>query len=144
MRRAEDDTGLSADFAGDVWRQLPKHRARLRQARTAFPLSREEMAAYLGVSVATIQRFENGSQRIPAGRLWQMCNRLNLELGEIFADLPHQVVSTGGLEEPDTSFDHEDGRSKPMNALTKAARHLSLDRLEIAVVIVKALKVTPG
>ena len=33
VRRAEDDTGLSADFAGDVWRQLPKHRARLRQAR---------------------------------------------------------------------------------------------------------------
>ena len=113
--------------------------ARLRQARSTFPLSREAMAAHLGVSVATIQRFENGDQRIPAGRLWQMCHYLNLEVRDLFVDLPHCVVSPGNVEETSVAFQHDDGRAKIMIALAKAADGLETEHLEVAVKMVKAL-----
>ena len=116
--------------------------ARLRLARDAFPLTREKLAEYLDVSVATIQRYENGGQRIPAARLWQICRRLNIEVSALFAELPCHVGVADGVAEPQIPFDHEDGRTKSMTALNKAAAKLSTDRLEIAVEIVRALK--PG
>jgi len=55
----------------------------VRLAREAKPVSREDMASYLGVSVATIQRYENGEQRIAAARLWQICRRLDVKLAHL-------------------------------------------------------------
>lgn len=114
--------------------------AKLRRARDALPLSREAMADYLSVSVSTIQRYENGGQRIPASRLWQMCRRLNIEVGRLFEGLPYHVAPVEGFAEPPTVFDHDDGRAKVLDALSKAAGGLATDRLEIAVEVVKALR----
>lgn len=72
---------------------------RVRLARDAKPVSREDMAQYLGVSMATIQRYENGSQRIAAARLWQICRRLDVKLSHLFAGLPHNVVHQTGMSE---------------------------------------------
>ncbi|WP_271084603.1 helix-turn-helix transcriptional regulator [Brevundimonas sp. NIBR11] len=114
---------------------------RVRLVRDAKPVSREDMADYLGVSVATIQRYENGSQRIAAARLWQICRRLDVKLAHLFAGLPHQVMTDGGVaEERRSTFDREDGRAKTLVLLAKAVGKLPADRLEIAVPVVKALK----
>lgn len=114
---------------------------KLRLARDAKPVSREEMAEYLGVSVATIQRYENGSQRIAAARLWQMCRRLDVKLGHLFAGLPHNIVHEAGMsDEGSPVFDREDGRAKTLVLIAKAVGKLPTDRLEIAVPVIKALK----
>ncbi len=113
----------------------------VRLARDAKPVSREDMADYLGVSVATIQRYENGSQRIAAARLWQICRRLDVKLAHLFAGLPHHVISEAGMaEEGSPRFDHEDGRAKTLVLLAKAVGKLPADRLELAVPVMKALK----
>ncbi len=113
-------------------------RVRLRDAK---PVSREDMADHLGVSVATIQRYENGSQRIPAARPWQICNRLDVKPGRLFAGLPHNVVRDMGMsDEGSPVFDHEDGRGKDLILLAKAVGKLPTDRLKIAIPVVKALK----
>lgn len=117
---------------------------RVRLARDARPVSREDMADYLGVSVATIQRYENGSQRIAAARLWQICRRLDVKLGHLFAGLPHNVVQDAGMaEEGSPVFDHEDGRAKKLVLIAKAVGKLPTDRLDIAVPVMKALKPKP-
>lgn len=114
---------------------------RVRLARDAKPVSREDMANYLGVSVATIQRYENGSQRIAAARLWQICRRLDVKLPHLFAGLPHHVAAEAGMaEEASPGFDHEDRRAKTLVTLARAVGKLPTDRLEIAVPVVKALK----
>lgn len=113
----------------------------LRLARDAKPVSREEMADYLGVSVATIQRYENGTQRIAAARLWQICQRLDVKLAHLFAGLPHNVIRDAGMaEEGSPIFDREDGRSKTLVQIAKAVGKLPTDRLEIAVPVIKALR----
>lgn len=117
---------------------------RVRMARDAKPISREDMADYLGVSVATIQRYENGSQRIAAARLWQICRRLDVKLAHLFAGLPHNVVHDAGMsEEGSPVFDREDGRAKKLVLIAKAVGKLSTDRLDIAVPVIKALKPKP-
>lgn len=113
---------------------------RVRLTRDAKPVSREDMATYLGVSVATIQRYENGSQRIAAARLWQICRRLDVKPAHLFAGLPYNVISTGVADEGAPIFDHEDGRSRILVQIAKAVGKLSTDQLEMAVPVIKALK----
>ena len=114
---------------------------RVRLVRDAKPVSREDMADHLGVSVATIQRYENGSQRISAARLWQICNRLDVRPGRLFAGLPYNVVRDMGMaDEGSPVFDHEDGRAKDLILLAKAVGKLPADRLKIAIPVMKALK----
>ncbi|MBU1347162.1 MAG: helix-turn-helix domain-containing protein [Alphaproteobacteria bacterium] len=117
--------------------------ARLRIERAAR-MSRSALADYLGVSVATIQKWENGSQRIPAGRLWQICRRLGLDVAALFVDMPHHVIGeVAGLAESAPDFDHEDTRAKRAAALARTAAGLPLDRLEVAETLIRALKSTP-
>lgn len=114
---------------------------RVRLVRDARPVSRQDMADYLGVSLATVQRYENGSQRIAAARLWQICRRLDVKLAHLFAGLPHNVAVDAGLAEEEAPiFDREDGRAEMLVVLAKAVGKLPTDRLEIAIPVVKALK----
>ncbi len=117
--------------------------ARLRVERAAR-MSRGALADYLGVSVATIQKWENGSQRIPAGRLWQICRRLGVDVADLFVDMPHHVVGeVAGMAESAPDFDHEDPRAKRAAALARAAAGLPPDRLEVAEKLIRALKSAP-
>jgi transcriptional regulator with XRE-family HTH domain len=115
----------------------------LRLERDARNLSREWLAQRLGVSTSTVQRYENGSQRVPAARLWQICGIYGVTVSELFAGLPHHVVADPAHPaeaETGTAFEHDDGRAKRIKALTRNAARLTLDRLEIAEILVKALK----
>ncbi len=115
----------------------------LRLERDARNRSRDWLAQRLGVSTSTVQRYENGSQRVPAARLWQICGIYGIAVNELFAGLPHHVVDEAanpGVAEARASFDHEDGRAKRIRALTRHAARLTPDRLEIAELLVKALK----
>lgn len=115
---------------------------RLRQERDARRLTRARMAQMLEVSESTIQQWEEGRTRLPAARLWQVCNLLDIEVSGFFGGMPHHVerLAAGGLMEDAPGFAADPERGKRVSALTRAAAKLPPDRLAIAVDLVKALK----
>jgi len=119
---------------------------KLRLARDASGLTQAGLADRLDVSPATIQKYEQGDVRVPASRLWQMCRILKLEVAEIYAALPHNVLSDVvdvGVRETGTAFVDDSGRERRIRAITRAAAKLTDERLEAAEIVVKALKPRP-
>ena len=60
---------------------------RLRQARSAIGLTQQQFADRLGVSVQQLQKYERGSNRISASRLYQMSHVLDVSIPWFFEGL---------------------------------------------------------
>lgn len=50
--------------------------------------SQEWLAARCGVRYQQLQRYEKGTNRISASRLWQICKALETDVGFFFIGLP--------------------------------------------------------
>ena len=63
---------------------------RIRQRRLELGLSQSELADAIGVSFQQVQKYENGSNRVSAGRLYAIARHLGATLDYFFdgADLP--------------------------------------------------------
>lgn len=142
---AADDNDDARDRRKTLHIDRPLGRA-LRLERDARGLSREWVASRLNVSVSTIQRYEEGRGRIPAARLWQLCKLLDVSVSDFFSRLPHHVTREGsgdGFAEGGAAFVHDDGRIQRAAALARSAARLSDDRLAVAEILIKALRVKP-
>ena len=82
---------------------------RLRLRRTLIGLSQEQLAAAVGVTFQQIQKYERGSNRVSASRLYDVARVLGVEIGFFFEDIgteltanrPTQNLPTlAGLAEP--------------------------------------------
>lgn len=58
---------------------------RIRLARTLAGLSLDDLARQIGVSYQQVQKYENGTNRVGAGRLHQIATVLRRPLGYFFA-----------------------------------------------------------
>lgn len=134
-RRGDDDEGKTGHI------DVPLGE-RLRQERDARRLTRARMAQMLDVSESTIQQWEEGRTRLPAARLWQVCNLLEIEVSAFFGDMPHHVERTAadGVIEAGPPFTPNVSRGRKVSAVARAAARLPDDRLAIALDLVKALK----
>ena len=82
--------------AADGQRRKPRKRranqvdlsvgARLRQARLLAGASQEDVGAAIGVSFQAVQKYENGENRISAGRLAAAAKYLNVPMSFFFQD----------------------------------------------------------
>ncbi len=59
---------------------------RLRQMRASFGLSQARVGSYLGLSFSQVQKFENGANRIGAGRLYLLSKFFNVPIQYFFED----------------------------------------------------------
>jgi transcriptional regulator with XRE-family HTH domain len=59
--------------------------ARIRLARAARKVSQAELARSLGVAFQQVQKYENGTNRVSAGRLYEMARFLHVDVGYFFA-----------------------------------------------------------
>jgi transcriptional regulator with XRE-family HTH domain len=57
---------------------------KLRQLRTAAKISQTVLGKALGVSFQQIQKYETGRNRISAGRLWLLCQFLDVPIASMF------------------------------------------------------------
>ncbi len=57
---------------------------RLRARRTELGITQEKLADALGISFQQVQKYENGSNRVAAGRLWDMAGCLDVDVGYFF------------------------------------------------------------
>jgi transcriptional regulator with XRE-family HTH domain len=57
---------------------------RMRERRQALGISQTDLGKMLGVSFQQIQKYENGRNRVSAGRLFDICKALNVSLSSMF------------------------------------------------------------
>ena len=70
---------------------------RLRQRRTLLGLSQGEIGARLGLSFQQIQKYERGTNRIGASRLYRLSKVLGVPITYFFEDMPMEVVVASKL-----------------------------------------------
>ena len=57
---------------------------RVRERRKALGLSQTKLGDALGISFQQIQKYEVGTNRVAAGRLWDMAKALEVDVGYFF------------------------------------------------------------
>lgn len=60
---------------------------RIRQRRTILGLTQEQLAASLSISYQQVQKYETGSNRVSAGRLYEIANLLGVDINHFFDGL---------------------------------------------------------
>ncbi len=61
---------------------------RVRMRRILIGLSQEKLGEQLGLTFQQVQKYEKGSNRISASRLWQMARILGVPVAFFFDDIP--------------------------------------------------------
>lgn len=134
--------------------------ARVRFIRENHGLTQADMARKLDISTNQWGRHESGVNRLPAARLWQFCQALNIDISAVFRDQPftkaRPLSAIISAPEPQRPFSvHADGDvwrdatelaipSESDGLLVQkigaAARDLSQARQRTALAVIRALK----
>ena len=133
--------------------------ARLRSLREDRGLTQTELGQMLDISGNQWGRHESGFNRLPAARLWQFCNVLNIDVAEVYEGLPFNIAPRGAPEAQAMMSEpagvYEEGASAPtppplpdrasggqplVQRIGAVARQLPEARQRTALVIMRALK----
>jgi transcriptional regulator with XRE-family HTH domain len=80
---------------------------RIRLRRAELGLTQEDLAALLGISYQQVQKYEAGTNRVSAGRLFEIARTLNVDLAYFFdgydgaarqSPLPHGGHNRAAIE----------------------------------------------
>ncbi len=66
---------------------------RIRLRRSILGWSQEKLAAMLGLTFQQVQKYERGSNRVGASRLWDIGNVMNVPINFFFEDMDKNVAS---------------------------------------------------
>lgn len=77
--------------------------SRLRMRRMMLSLSQEKLGEALGVSFQQIQKYEKGANRIGAGRLQEVAQKLEVPISYFYEDMPGSERQDG-FSEVGTSY----------------------------------------
>ena len=73
---------------------------RIRERRTALGLTQEQLAAALNISYQQVQKYETGSNRVSAGRLYEIARHLECDVSYFFQgaepNAPSEPLPHGG------------------------------------------------
>ena len=67
---------------------------RIRQLRNALVMSQDKLGNALGVSFQQVQKYEAGTNRVAAGRLWNIAVALDVEVAYFFPGSPVEPQPT--------------------------------------------------
>lgn len=122
------------------------------------------MARQLDISTNQWGRHESGRNRVPAARLWQFCQALNIEIAAVFIDQPFASARLDPYRESDSepqrayaadvgavwrdetapslsSSPSQDGKGALVQRIGAAARELSETRQRTALAVIRALRI---
>ncbi len=60
---------------------------RVRQRRAEMGLTQHDLAQALGISYQQVQKYETGANRVSSGRLYEIANKLEVEISHFFDGL---------------------------------------------------------
>ena len=116
---------------------------RLRQRRVTRGVSQEKLGEQLGVTFQQIQKYEKGTNRIGASRLFEIARFLDIPVGYFYEGLPEypDQAPSGGVDEAPSAYLHEDDAGADGLRLSKAfvrikdarARRLIIELVETLV-----------
>ena len=69
--------------------------ARMRLRRTLLGISQEQLAAALGLTFQQVQKYERGTNRISASRLFQLSRVLDVPIAWFFDEMDADVAAAG-------------------------------------------------
>jgi transcriptional regulator with XRE-family HTH domain len=72
--------------------------ARLRQRRTILGMSQGKLGDSVGLTFQQIQKYERGSNRIGASRLYDLSRVLDVSISYFFDDMPETISETRYLD----------------------------------------------
>ena len=84
--------------------------SRIRLRRTILGMSQEKLADQLGITFQQVQKYENGSNRVGASRLFAICNILGSQVSFFFDGYQDEKVKALKVAEAD------DGTVKEIDA----------------------------
>lgn len=96
---------------------------RMRLRRTMLGKSQDQMARALGVSFQQVQKYERGTNRISASRLFDVSRFLSVPVGYFFEDLTRDAVAARDEEvkvhfaEDETEIEEQDDPMKRTESL---------------------------
>lgn len=73
--------------------------SRIRQRRTLLGMSQEKLAEALDITFQQVQKYENGSNRVSASRLWRIAQTLGVEPAIFFNGFANAGRALGVAEE---------------------------------------------
>ncbi len=99
MIQDESDTKAPHYVDQHVGRQI-------RELRRRQNVSQEKLAETLGLTFQQVQKYEKGSNRVSASKLYEVSQALGVEIGHFFRGLTAGEPSTG-VAEASTEFVHD-------------------------------------
>ena len=75
---------------------------RIRERRTMMGLTQEHLAQALEISYQQVQKYETGANRVSAGRLYEIAQRLEVDVAYFFENL-EPLTSSSPLEHGGTN-----------------------------------------
>ena len=72
---------------------------RIRTYRKALGMSQTELAERIGVRFQQIQKYENGSNRVAASRLWKIADALGISIVALFEDVRQTTTDQADVTE---------------------------------------------
>ncbi|MDH3233333.1 MAG: helix-turn-helix domain-containing protein [Alphaproteobacteria bacterium] len=70
--------------------------SRVRLRRTMLGMSQEKLGAAIGLTFQQVQKYERGTNRIGASRLFELSKVLDVPVSFFFDDMSPEVAATGG------------------------------------------------
>lgn len=70
--------------------------SRIRMRRTLLGMSQERLGEALGLTFQQVQKYERGTNRVGASRLFDLSRILDVPIGFFFEELPDQQAPGGG------------------------------------------------
>ena len=80
---------------------------RIRKRRRALGVSQEWLAEQLGLTFQQVQKYERGTNRVSASKLYQVARALKASIPYFFEGLPDPVKAAGVAEVEPVPFVHE-------------------------------------
>ncbi len=85
--------------------------ARLRMRRSLLGMSQEKLAEAIGLTFQQVQKYERGTNRVSAGRLYQLSKILSVPVSFFFEDLGakgEEFAASGLSDNGQSAFEGED------------------------------------
>ena len=125
--------------------------SRVRMRRSLLGMSQERLAAELGVTFQQVQKYERGSNRIGASRLWDLAQVLGVSVDFFYQDIdtntidqsPRKIYAHPELSENISEFDMDTLLRRDVTALLRAYTKISDAKLQKSVLdLIEALAET--
>jgi transcriptional regulator with XRE-family HTH domain len=105
---------------------------RLRERRTLMGLSQEGLAKTVGITFQQVQKYERGTNRMSASRLYEFAHVLDISVAFFFEGY-RDASMLEGMQEASVAFEHEDKLGREVLELTKAYHRIPNQKTRRAV-----------